>query len=59
MEIVERRLGHFEKVHPDYATGVRAALSALSKPSGEADGQESQQDREEVKLRRKEAFRHE
>ena len=25
-EIVERRLGHFEKVHPDYAAGVREAL---------------------------------
>ena len=24
--IVERQLGHFEKVHPDYAAGVRAAL---------------------------------
>ncbi len=26
--IVERQLGHFEKVHPDYAAGVRAALAA-------------------------------
>jgi len=26
--IVERQLGHFEKIHPDYAAGVRAALSA-------------------------------
>jgi len=25
--IVERQLGHFEQVHPDYASGVRAALS--------------------------------
>jgi catalase len=24
--IVERQLGHFEKVHPDYAADVRAAL---------------------------------
>ena len=24
--IIERQLGHFEKVHPDYAAGVRAAL---------------------------------
>jgi catalase len=24
--IVDRQLGHFEKVHPDYAAGVRAAL---------------------------------
>jgi catalase len=26
--IVERQLGHFEKVHPDCAAGVRAALAA-------------------------------
>ncbi len=25
--IVDRQLGHFEKVHPDYAAGVRAALA--------------------------------
>ncbi len=25
-EIIERQLGHFEKVHPEYAAGVRAAL---------------------------------
>lgn len=25
--IIERQLGHFEKVHPDYAAGVRAALA--------------------------------
>ena len=24
--IIERQLGHFEKVHPDYAAGVRAAI---------------------------------
>jgi catalase len=29
-EIVERQLGHFEKVHPDYAAGVRKALAALA-----------------------------
>ena len=28
-EIVERQLGHFEKVHPDYAAGVRKALADL------------------------------
>jgi catalase len=28
-EIIERQLGHFEKVHPDYAAGVRAALAHL------------------------------
>lgn len=28
-DIVERQLGHFEKVHPDYATGVRQALEAV------------------------------
>jgi catalase len=27
-EIVERQLAHFEKIHPDYAAGVRAALAA-------------------------------
>jgi len=26
--IVERQLGHFAKVHPDYAAGVRVALAA-------------------------------
>lgn len=25
--IIERQLGHFEKVHPDYAAGVRAAIN--------------------------------
>ena len=30
-EIIERQLGHFEKVHPDYAAGVRAALSEKAK----------------------------
>jgi catalase len=29
--IVNRQLGHFEKVHPDYAAGVRAALAKLAK----------------------------
>jgi catalase len=29
--IVERQLGHFEKIHPDYAAGVRAALAELAK----------------------------
>ena len=29
--IVERQLGHFEKVHPDYAAGVREALADLAK----------------------------
>ncbi|MEW4528137.1 catalase [Maioricimonas sp. JC845] len=29
-EIVDRQLGHFEKVHPDYAEGVRAALAQES-----------------------------
>lgn len=28
-EIIERQLGHFEKVHPDYAAGVRKALADL------------------------------
>jgi len=29
--IIERQLGHFEKVHPDYAAGVRAALAKMAK----------------------------
>lgn len=29
--IIQRQLGHFEKVHPDYAAGVRAALAARAK----------------------------
>ena len=29
--IIERQLGHFEKVHPEYAAGVRAALDKTSK----------------------------
>jgi catalase len=28
--IVARQLGHFEKVHPDYSAGVRAALAKLA-----------------------------
>lgn len=32
-EIIERQLGHFGKVHPDYETGVRAALAAAPKTS--------------------------
>jgi catalase len=28
-DIIERQLAHFEKVHPDYAAGVRAALSSM------------------------------
>ena len=28
--IIERQLAHFEKVHPDYASGVRAALDKLA-----------------------------
>ena len=29
--IIERQLGHFEKVHPDYVAGVRAALAEQAK----------------------------
>jgi len=29
-DIIERQLGHFDKVHPDYAAGVRAALAELA-----------------------------
>lgn len=28
-DIIERQLGHFEKVHPNYAAGVRKALKDL------------------------------
>ena len=28
-DIIERQLGHFEKVHPDYAAGVRSALTEI------------------------------
>src|SRR5690606_5936517 len=28
--IIERQLGHFEKVHPDYAAGVRKALAEVN-----------------------------
>jgi len=28
--IVERQMGHFAKVHPDYATGVRRAMAVLA-----------------------------
>ncbi len=27
--IIERQLGHFDKIHPDYGNGVRAALEAF------------------------------
>ncbi|MFC1531817.1 catalase [Thermodesulfobacteriota bacterium] len=30
-EIIERQLGHFEKVHPDYAAGIRSALADMAK----------------------------
>jgi len=29
-DIIERQLAHFDKVHPDYAAGVRAALGKLA-----------------------------
>jgi catalase len=28
-EIVERQLGHFKKVHPDYEAGVRTTLEHM------------------------------
>ena len=33
-EIVERQLGHFEKVHADYAAGVRAAREKVAEAAG-------------------------
>ncbi len=35
--IVERQLGHFEQVHPDYAAGVRYALAAKANQMDEAN----------------------
>jgi catalase len=35
--IIERQLEHFEKVHPDYAAGVRAALSNMAKAEQKKD----------------------
>jgi catalase len=29
-EIIERQLGHFEKVHPGYASGIRTAIAELA-----------------------------
>ena len=29
--IIEHQLGHFEKVHPDYAAGVRSVLEEIAK----------------------------
>jgi catalase len=34
--IVDRQLGHFDKVHPDYGAGVRKALAAQTKDDAEA-----------------------
>jgi catalase len=36
-EIYERQLGHLEKVHPDFAKGVRAATAALAGQSKAAE----------------------
>lgn len=30
-EIVERQIGHFTKVHPDYSAGVRRAIGTLTR----------------------------
>ncbi|MGA9138468.1 MAG: catalase [Methylovirgula sp.] len=30
-EIIDRQIGHFQKVHPDYAAGVREALAHMTK----------------------------
>ena len=29
--IIERQLGHFKEVHPDYAAGVRAAIESAQR----------------------------
>ncbi len=38
--IVERQLGHFEKVHPDYAAGVRAALDRMTREKASETAQQ-------------------
>ncbi|HLH12248.1 MAG TPA: catalase [Methylovirgula sp.] len=35
-EIIERQLGHLQKVHPDYASGVRQALARLAEENAAA-----------------------
>jgi catalase len=35
-EIVERQLGHLHKVHPSYASGMRAALAKAARAPAEA-----------------------
>ena len=34
--IVERQLGHFDKVHADYGAGVRKAIEAQTRDDAEA-----------------------
>ena len=42
-EIVERQMGHFERVHPDYAAGVREAMSRATSGGNAAQAAQSMQ----------------
>jgi len=46
--IIERQLGHFEKIDPAYATGVREALAAMTK---DQEKQETQKDVDRMALK--------
>jgi len=39
-EIVERQLGHFAKVHSDYAAGVRDALDHMTRQKASETAQQ-------------------
>lgn len=43
--IVDRQLGHFAKVHPDYAKGVRAALDTMSREKASETAQQQKMPR--------------
>ena len=38
--IIERQLGHFEKVHPEYEAGVRAALAGMTRAKASETAQQ-------------------
>ncbi|QTL01965.1 catalase [Aquabacter sp. L1I39] len=38
--IIERQLGHFEKVHPEYGAGVRAALAEMTRSKASETAQQ-------------------
>ncbi|GGE47389.1 catalase A [Agaricicola taiwanensis] len=39
-EIIERQLGHFTKVHPDYGAGVRSALETMTREKASETAQQ-------------------